>query len=113
MKNALDTIQELSNLIQFSPKRPDFFEWMRLSFDLTGGALRPLCSTRWTAKAKSFEWVLHNYDAMLEILLSTVIGNDGVTCLEVETKASEIHEKLDTFDLFLVIAVYTKFYLEC
>jgi len=60
VRNALDTIQELSNLIQFSPKRPDFFERMRLTFDLTGGALRPLCPTRWTAKAKSFEWVLHN-----------------------------------------------------
>ena len=78
MKNALDTIQELSNLIQFSPKRPDFFETMRLSFDLTGGAL---CPTRWTAKAKSFEWVLHKYEAVLEILLSTAVGNDGVTCL--------------------------------
>jgi len=86
MKNALDTIQELSNLIQFSPKRSDFFEWMRLSFDLTGGALRPLCPTRWSAKAKSFEWVLHNYDVMLEILLSIAVGNDGVTCLEVERK---------------------------
>jgi len=109
----VDTIQELSNLIQFSPKRPDFFERMRLSFNLTGGALRPLCPTRWTAKAKSFEWVLHNYEAMLEILLSIAVGNDGVTCLEVETKASEIHAKLKTFDLFFVIAVCTKFYLEC
>ena len=60
MRNALDTIQELSNLIQFSPKRRDFFERMRLSFDLTWGALRPLCPTRWSAKAKTFEWVLHN-----------------------------------------------------
>jgi len=78
---------------------------MRLSFDLTGGALRPLCPTRWSAKAKSFEWVLHNYDAMLEILLSIAVGNDRVTCLEVETKASEIHAKLEKFDLFFVIAV--------
>ena len=105
MKNALDTIQELSNLIQFSPKRPDFFEWVRLSFDLTGGALRPLCPTRWTSKAKSFEWVLHKCEAVLVILLSIAVGNDGVTCLEVETKASGIHAKPDTFDLFFLIAV--------
>jgi len=86
---------------------------MRLNFDLTGGALRPLCSTRWTAKAKFFEGVLLNYEAVLEILLSIDVGNDGVTGLEIETKASGIHAKLVTFDLFFVIAVWTKFYLEC
>jgi len=53
------------------------------------------------------------YEAVLDILLSIAVGNDGVTCLEVETKASGIHAKLETFDLFFVIAVCTKFYLEC
>jgi len=48
---------------------------------------------------------LHNYEAGQEILLSIAIGNDGVTCLEAETKASGIHAKLEMFDLFFVIAV--------
>jgi len=86
---------------------------MRLSFDLIGVALRPLCPTRWTAKAKYFEWVLHNYEAVLEILHSIAVGYGGVTWLEFETKANGDHAKLETFDLFFVMAVCTKFYLEC
>ena len=77
MINALDTIQELSNLIQFFPKRRDFFERMKLSVDLTGGALRPLCPTRWTAKAKPFDWVLHNYEAGQEILFLLLLVTTG------------------------------------
>ena len=37
--------------------------------------------------------------------VSIAVGNDGVTCLEAETKASGIHAKLEMFDLFFVIAV--------
>jgi len=94
MRNALDTIHEPSKLIQISPKRRDLFEIMKLSCDLTGSALRPLCPTRWTAKVNSFEWVLHNYEAMLEALLSIA------TCLEVANKASGVNAKLETLDLF-------------
>ena len=53
-----------------------------------------------TAKAKFFESVLHNYEALLETLLSVAVGNDGVTSVDVTTKASGIHAKLETCDLF-------------
>jgi len=49
--------------------------------------------------------VLHKYEVVLVILLSIAVGIDWVTCLKVETKASGIHAKPKTFDLFLVIAV--------
>jgi len=108
MRNELDNIQQLSNLIQFSPKRRDLLERLRLSFDLAGAALRLSCPTRWTTQTKFFESVLHNYKAFLETLFFIAVGNDGVTCLEVTTEASEIHAKLEMFDLILVIAVCTK-----
>jgi len=82
---------------------------MRLSFDLTGAALRLFCLTRWTAKAKSFESVLHNCEALLKTLLSISVVNDGVTCLEITTKASGIHAHLETFDLFSARVVFIKF----
>jgi len=71
---------------------------MRFSFDLTGAALHPLCPTRWTAKAKLFEPVFQNCEALLETLHA---GDDEVTCLEVINIASGIHAELETFDLFL------------
>jgi len=73
---------------------------MRLSFDLTETALRPFCPTRWTAKAKSFELVLYNCEALLETLLSISVVNYQVMCLEVTTKGSRIYAKLETFGLF-------------
>jgi len=71
--------------------------------------MRPFCITRWTAKAKFFESILHNCEALLETLHSISVNNDGVTCLEVSTKASRIHAEHETFDLFFAIAVCTKF----
>jgi len=73
---------------------------MRLSFDFTGATLHPLCPTGCTAEAISLESVLHNREALLQTWISTAVGNDGVTCLEVTSKASGIHVKLETFDLF-------------
>ena len=99
MRNVLGNIQELSSLIQFSPKRRDVFKIMRLSFDLTETTLLLSRPTRCSAKAKFLESVLHNYEALLETLLSIAVGNDGVTCLEVTTKASGIHTELETYDL--------------
>jgi len=110
MTNALNNVQQASNLIQFSSKRRDLFERLRLSYDLAGAALRLSCPTRWIAQTKVFESVLHDYKAFLETSLFIAVGNDGVTCLEVTTKATGIHAKLETFDLIFAIAVCTKFY---
>jgi len=63
-----------------------------------------------TAKAKSFESVLRNYEALLETLLSIAVCNDCVTCLEVTTKASGMHAELERCDLSFAIAVCTNFY---
>ena len=50
MRNTLDTIQELSNLIEYSAKRKALLEKIQCNFDVGGVTLRPLCPTRWTVK---------------------------------------------------------------
>lgn len=101
IRNTLDTIQELSNLIKFSPKRKALLERIRGNLDVGGVSLRPLCPTRWTVKAKSFESVIHNYEALLDMLQSIITGSDGVTNFEVTSRAGGIYSKMETFDLFL------------
>ena len=71
--------------------------------------MRPLCPTRWTVKAKSFESVLHNYTALLQTLHSITNGLDGVSNYEVISKASGIQSELETFDLFFGIMVGERF----
>ena len=53
--------------------------WFNLTSRVSevGPSLRPLCVTRWTAKAKLFESVLLNYKAILEMFLEIVSESDG------------------------------------
>ena len=91
VRNTLDTIHELSNLIHFSPKRKDLFHKIKQDLALEAPSLRPLCPTRWTVKAKSFESVLLNYEALLETLQSISTRSDGGhSNLQVVSKASSI-----------------------
>ena len=110
MRNTLDTIQELSNLIKFSPKRKALFGRIRYNFDVGGVTLRPLCPTRWTVKAKSFESVIHNYKALQETLYSITTESDGVSNFEVTSKAGGIYSKMETFDLFFGLMVGDRFF---
>ena len=74
IRNTLDTVLELSNLIRFSPKRKALLARVRQDFEVHGSSLRPLCPTRWTIKHKSLESVERNYAPLLETLeeISTV-----------------------------------------
>ena len=68
IRNTLDVIQEISNLICFSPKCKALLERIKDQFHIDGPSLRPLSPTRWTVKAKSLESVLSNYhnDTLVE-----------------------------------------------
>lgn len=97
IRNTLDVIQELSNLIRFSSKRKALLERIRNDFG-TESSLRPLCPTCWTVKHKSFESVLINYEPLLETLEKIANGSDGSTCLEVRSKAGGIYHSLQTYE---------------
>ena len=100
IRSTLDVLQELSNLIRFSPKRKALLERMRHDLGKEAHSLRPLCPTRWTVKHKAFESVLTNYEPLLETLEAISNGSDGSSCLEVRSKAGGIYHSLQTFDLF-------------
>ena len=106
IRNALDTIQELSNLIRYSGKRKALLEKIRNDLSCDGPTLRPLCATRWTVKAKSFESVLLNYEALLETLQE--IMSDST--FEVTAKAGGIHKCLESFDVLFGIMLGEKFF---
>ena len=88
IRNTLDTIQELSNLIHFSPKRKALFDKIKNDFaDLP--SLTTFCPTRWTVKAKSFESVLLNYEPLLIAFQEITSGSDSSTSnFEVRSKAN-------------------------
>ena len=70
ISQTLDIIQELSNVVKYSSKRKALLETIKQDLDCNIATLKPLCPTRWTVKAKSFESVLLNYEPLLELLHS-------------------------------------------
>ena len=50
VRNSLELVREVSQLIRFSPKRLSLFEAMQsqLSHSSPSPSLKPLCPTRWT-----------------------------------------------------------------
>ena len=108
IRSALDVIQELSNLIKYSGKRKSLLEKIRQDLTSDGPSLRPLCPTRWTVKAKSFESVLLNYEALLETLHTIVSEKDGT--FEVVAKAGGIHKNMENFDVCFGIMLGEKFF---
>ena len=98
IRNTLDTILELSNLICYSSKRE---ARVRKDFETHGSSLRPLCPTRWTVKHKSLESVEQNYAPLLETLEDISTGSDsGISCYEVRSKAGGIFCSMQTFNTF-------------
>ena len=110
ISSTLDVIQELSNLIHFSPKRKALLEQMRHDFGMESSSLRPLCPTRWTVKHKAFESVQRNYEPLLQMLDTISNGLNGNSYLEVRSKAGGILHSLQTFNLLFGIMLSERFF---
>ena len=63
----MDTVLELSKLLQYSPKRSTLFKDTKgdISPDTVG--FRVLCPTRWTLRNETFRSILDNYNVLLEL----------------------------------------------
>ena len=110
ISSTLDVIQELSNLIRFSPKRKALLEQMRHDFGMESSSLRPLCPTRWTVKHKAFESVQRNYEPLLQMLDTISNGLNGSSCIEVRSKAGGILHNFQTFNLLFGIMLSERFF---
>ena len=68
IRDTLDLVKEICNLIRFSPKRLHLFSTnLQLSTDdIT--TLKPLSTTRWTARTSATEAVLKDYSVLMSTL---------------------------------------------
>ena len=73
IRDALDFVMEVSQLIRFSPKRLSLFETLQSQVcDSSVKSLKPLCPTRWTVRTTAFDAVLSNY-SVLGVALEQII----------------------------------------
>ena len=80
VRNVMEFIYELVQLIKFSPERLYVFESVRSNVVVCGGGstprLRSLCPTRWTVRHTSINSILLNYEILLNTLEEVQKGHD-------------------------------------
>ena len=99
IRNVLDFIYELTQLIKMSPKRLTLLESFRREVTINSGELTPrlrmLCPTRWNGRHSSISNILKNYSTIQSTLDEISKGHD-----EYATKANGMASKMDNFDTF-------------
>ena len=100
LRDILDFIQNIIQLIKFSPKRLHLFESLRKEVTLNTGetlpSLRTLCPTRWTVRHSAISSILKNYKTLQTSLDKIKEGHD-----EYAAKASGLLNRMEEFDTFL------------
>ena len=100
IRNVMDFMHDLIQIITFSPKRHALFDSIRSQVALNTGelpspSLRSICPTRWTVRNGSIHSVLLNYSILIKTLDEVRKGTD-----EYASKASGLLMKLESFDIF-------------
>ena len=99
LRNTLDFINDLIQLIKFSPKRLTIFENLRREVNFNSeeitSSLRVLCPTRWTVRHASISSILKNYKVLQSTLEEVQEGHD-----EYAAKAYGLFNKMELFETY-------------
>ena len=68
VRDALDLVMGVADLIRYSPKRSSLFETLQAQLAPGLASLKPLCPTRWTVRTSAFHSILRNYSVLLVTL---------------------------------------------
>ena len=97
IRDALDTIEEMSKLIKKSPRRQVIFQNVKNDIALDSPGIRLLCPTRWTVKAEAFTSISENYEALMETWAEAKqINNDS----EMRARIGGVAKQMESFDFF-------------
>ena len=94
IRDALETVKEISKLIQFSPKRLHLFSSTLHQSGEGVVSLKKLFSTRWTARTAAIDAILKDYSVLLVVLEEMYTTTHG----EYGMKASGLLHLLEKFN---------------
>ena len=102
VRNVMDFIYNLVQLIRFSPKRLSLFDSLRKDIALQGDgstpSLRVLCPTRWTVRHTAINSILRNYQVLIDALEIIQKGHD-----EYAAKANGLLGRMECFDTYFAL----------
>jgi len=107
VKQALDFVTQISNVIRSTPKRYSLFQQIRNqanSDTLGSNNIRPLCPTRWTVRSDALNSVLKDYHVIEEELEIIADSNS-----EVGACANGLGIQLSDFSVFF--GLYLSYHL--
>lgn len=102
MRDALDTVFEISKLIKYSPKRDSQFEVLKNEINPETPGFRVLCPTRWTVRAASLCSVLDNYD-VLQTLWG--VSYESSKDSEIRARILGVQAQMRTFDFMFGVCL--------
>lgn len=97
MSDALDTTNEISKLLKYSPKRDTLFHKLKQDLAPHTPGFRVLCPTRWTVRANSLQSVIDNWEPLHELweeCLCTRLDS------EVKSRIIGVKYQMQTFQYF-------------
>lgn len=99
IRNVMDFVYNLVQLIRYSPKRLALFDTLRKEVAIKDGvstpSLRTVCPTRWTVRHSCLDSILRNYELLEHALLEIKQGHD-----EYAAKASGALLSMESFETF-------------
>ena len=101
VRNCMEFIFQLAQLIKFSPKRLNLSECVRKEITLSDGesalspSLRTLCPTQWTARHSAIDSIMKIYQALMSSLQIIEQGHD-----EYAAKGKGLRMHMESFDTF-------------
>ena len=98
----MDTVHELSKLLQYSPKRSTLFKKLKAEISPDTVGFRILCPTRWTVRNETFNSILQNYHTLLE-LWETIL--DDKPDSEVRARVNGIDCQMKTFQFYFGVSL--------
>jgi len=91
------TVHELSKLLQYSPKRLALFKDIKAEISPDSVGFCVLCPTRWTVRNETFQSILDNYSALLE-LWETILNDKPDS--ETRARVNGIDSQMKTFNFY-------------
>ncbi|KAI6656107.1 Zinc finger MYM-type protein 1-like [Oopsacas minuta] len=105
MKDALDTVFEITKLIKKSPKRDIIFQRFKDDVTIASPGLRVLCPTRWTVRAEALASIAENYHALQ---LTWDVAKDATRDTEMRARIGGVAAQMEKFDFFYGISLGRK-----
>ena len=103
--STMDTVHELSKLLQYSPKRSALFKDLKAEISPDTVGFRILCPTRWTVRNETFNSILQNYSTLLELLELWEAILDDKPDSEVRAKVNGIDSQMKTFQFYFGVCL--------